>query len=134
MSAPQPGTPLPWEHREQMRMPGIFSNPGGSFIAPVGAEDPFGNDAIARAYTADGLNERQANAAYIVHAANNFPKAQALADALRPFAMVAARDIGADETDADLFRPMGSHNHAPKLTVGDLRKALSALDDCEAKP
>lgn len=50
-----------------------------------------------------------------------------LREALRPFASVAEHDIGNDETDEELFRPMNSHNRAPRLTVGDIRRALLAL-------
>lgn len=50
-----------------------------------------------------------------------------LEDALGPFAAVAENDIGEDETDQDLFRPMDRHNRAPRLTVGDLRAAQAAL-------
>ncbi len=52
---------------------------------------------------------------------------QEMREALRPFAKVAALDIGEDEVDADLFRPMTQHNHAPRLTVGDLRKARAVF-------
>ncbi|MGY4333221.1 hypothetical protein ACVWWG_007638 [Bradyrhizobium sp. LB7.2] len=47
-------------------------------------------------------------------------------EALRPFAAVAAVDIGSDEADGDLFSPINDHN-APRLTVGDFRRALAAL-------
>lgn len=47
--------------------------------------------------------------------------------ALKPFAMVAEHDIGSDETDTDMFRPMNRHNRAPALTVGDLRRARATL-------
>lgn len=47
-------------------------------------------------------------------------------EALEPFAEVAEHDIGEDEHDADRFRPMSQHNHAPLLTVGDFRRARAA--------
>lgn len=47
--------------------------------------------------------------------------------ALEPFALVAEMDIGSDEADADLFRPMSAHNRAPLLTVGDLRDAARSV-------
>lgn len=50
-----------------------------------------------------------------------------LREALRPFAAVAEHDIGDDETDGEAFRPMQFLNRAPKLTVGDLRRARAAL-------
>ncbi|TCN48058.1 hypothetical protein EV665_102587 [Shinella granuli] len=51
-----------------------------------------------------------------------------LRKALRPFAAVAEHDIGDDETDEELFRPMSSHNRAPRLIVGDLRRARTLLN------
>ena len=48
-------------------------------------------------------------------------------EALGPFAAVAEHDIGDDETDGEVFRPMQFVNRAPKLTVGDLRRARAAL-------
>lgn len=49
-----------------------------------------------------------------------------LRDALAPFAAVAESDIGQDETDTDIFRPIRSgHNRAPLITVGDMRRALA---------
>lgn len=49
-----------------------------------------------------------------------------LRDALAPFAAVADSDIGQDETDTDVFKPIRSgHNRAPLITVGDMRRALS---------
>lgn len=53
---------------------------------------------------------------------------QRLREALEPFADVAEHDIGTDEADSDAFRPMFGVNRAPYLTVGDLRRARSALD------
>lgn len=47
--------------------------------------------------------------------------------ALRPFAKAAEHDIGSTETDADIFQQMGQYNRAPKITVGDMRRARSAL-------
>jgi hypothetical protein len=76
MNAPQPGTPLPWSldvHREQtgFRMVKTYvkeSGEDGEFLAHVLSTREAAEDA---------------NAAYIVHACNNYPQAQALADALR---------------------------------------------------
>lgn len=49
-------------------------------------------------------------------------------EALAPFAAVAEHDIGNDEDDSDWFRPMdGRNNRAPRLQVGDLRRAMRAL-------
>lgn len=50
-----------------------------------------------------------------------------LRKALKPFADVAEKDIGEDEYDSDLFRPMIRHNLAPRLTCGDLRAARAAI-------
>jgi hypothetical protein len=48
--------------------------------------------------------------------------------ALEPFAAVATSDIGQDETDADIFQPMNSgYNKAPRITVGDMRRAASMV-------
>lgn len=48
--------------------------------------------------------------------------------ALAPFAAVAESDIGQDETDADIFQPFRSgYNRAPLITVGDMRRAASAV-------
>lgn len=47
--------------------------------------------------------------------------------ALEPFAMVAEYDIGTDESDDDLFKPMNKHNRAPRLKVGDFRRSLAAV-------
>jgi hypothetical protein len=55
-----------------------------------------------------------------------------LREALRPFAAVAAVDIGSDEADGDMFSSINHHN-APRLTVGDFRRALAALS-APAKP
>lgn len=43
--------------------------------------------------------------------------------ALEPFALVAEHDIGEDEADHDLHRHI-KHNRAPRLTVGDFRRAF----------
>ncbi len=51
-----------------------------------------------------------------------------LREVLGPFAAVAEHDIGDDETDEELFRPMNSHNRAPRLTVGSLRRARTLLN------
>ena len=53
---------------------------------------------------------------------------ETLRRALKPFALVAEKDIGCDEADTDKFRPYtGDLNLAPKLTVGHLRQARAAL-------
>lgn len=51
-----------------------------------------------------------------------------LREALEPFANVAEHDIGHDEADTDVFRPMNLFNRAPKIKVGDLRRARAALN------
>lgn len=63
--------------------------------------------------------------------AEDASKAAGLAAALEPFAQVAEHDIGDDEADIEDFRPMQRHHRAPKITVGDMRRARAALD---AKP
>lgn len=56
-------------------------------------------------------------------------RVRVLEEALKPFAMVAAHDIGNDETDRDAFRPFSNPQWAvaPLLTVGDLRRARDAI-------
>ena len=75
--------------------------------------------------------------------ANDFWRVQAEAqaaelaryrEALGPFAAVAEHDIGDDETDGEAFRPMQFLNRAPKLTVGDLRRARAALTHPTGEP
>ncbi len=56
-----------------------------------------------------------------------------LITAIKPFAEVARHDIGEDEADSDLYRPMTNHNKAPHLTVGDFRRALDAIAKAETK-
>jgi hypothetical protein len=86
---------------------------------------PTPEGAIQRIRTIDqvldycGVEEAAANARLIAAAPE-------LLEALKPFAAVAQHDIGDDEADRDLFRPIG-HNHAPLLTVGHLRAALAAV-------
>lgn len=46
---------------------------------------------------------------------------------LEPFADVADHDIGADESDDDVFRPMTNHNRAAKITVGHMRRTVTLL-------
>jgi hypothetical protein len=50
---------------------------------------------------------------------------EGLRAALKPFAAVATRDIGQDEGDMDYFRPAVEHNRAPRLKVGDFRRAAA---------
>jgi hypothetical protein len=74
MNAPQPGTPLPWKviptPLAEIR---IGYNVKGNWLASVWSDET--DEAL--------IAEAKADAAYIVHACNNFPKAQTLADALR---------------------------------------------------
>jgi hypothetical protein len=56
-----------------------------------------------------------------------------LLEALRPFALVYEKDISVHEDDADLFQVMSAHNRAPKLTVGDFRKAYNELMIAEGR-
>ena len=59
-------------------------------------------------------------------------KVAKLREVLRPFGDVAEHDIGDDETEADMFRPTLC-NHAPRLSVGDLRRARAVLQETETK-
>lgn len=52
--------------------------------------------------------------------------------ALGPFAAVANVDIGSDETDEDIFQQPGYYHRAPRITVGDMRRARAALDICKS--
>ena len=55
-----------------------------------------------------------------------------LRSALRPFALVAEYDIGKDESDVDLFRPMDArYARAPLIYVGQLRRALAIFQSTE---
>lgn len=58
---------------------------------------------------------------------NRGAEIERLQEALKPFAMVAEHDIGTDESDDDLFKPMNKHNRAPRLKVGDFRRSLAAV-------
>lgn len=55
----------------------------------------------------------------------------ALREALEPFARVAEVDIGSDETDADIFQQPGVHHRAPRITVGDMRRAVAVTRSSE---
>lgn len=49
---------------------------------------------------------------------------------LKPFADVASFDIGDDEHDADLFRPISAQNaRADRITVGHLRAARKWVEE-----
>ena len=75
MSAPQPGTPLPWAMCETA--PNDQWREGITFYGvPQGIR--IGDLSRLRL-----PEDRAKDGAYLIHAANNFPKAQALADALR---------------------------------------------------
>lgn len=79
------------------------------------------------------------NADFIAVARTAFPAALTLLDtmaeeverlraALEPFSLIAEHDIGDSESDRDKFVPfVSNYNRAPKLTVGDLRRARTAL-------
>lgn len=51
--------------------------------------------------------------------------------ALEPFALVAEHDIGEDESDNDLFRPLVLFNRAPRIRVGHLRAALAVVREAK---
>lgn len=95
---------------------------------------PFEDQAEGvRAFKAACLKEEKPrDVAHAQSSAGSGPVTSSLHEALRPFAAVAAVDIGSDEADGDLFSPI-NHNHAPRLTVGDFRRALAALS-APAKP
>ena len=55
-------------------------------------------------------------------------RVETLEAALMPFVEVEKHDIGSDETDEDQFQPsQWNYNKAPKLTIGDFRRARAAL-------
>lgn len=89
-----------------------------------------GNWAALSCGETDQLGER--NARLIALAPTLAAEVLQLREALQPFAAVAERDIGDDEADGDVFRPMQFLNHAPKLTVVDLRCARAALPPAPA--
>ena len=104
--------------------------------SPLRAGSTFIFDAHDRAIahiaitTSDRLADDKAVAAEMVRRWNAHDE---LVKALSPFAAVAEHDIGDDETDADRFQPIRSeYNRAPKLTVGDLRRALAVLSSLKA--
>ena len=121
MSAPQPGTPLPWN-----------LNPGDEIKImavhlQIARTDCGGLSGIR-------FSDAEANAAYIVHAANNFPKAQALADALRDALRSMEYWAGCDEgctADAASSEIMGSGGAWPSDAYDKATAALAAWD---AKP
>lgn len=71
-------------------------------------------------YTLRGIKEARHADMLLIDAAPDF------FEALVPFAKVFEHDIGSDEADADLFQVI-NNNRAPKLTVGDFRRAYNAL-------
>jgi hypothetical protein len=56
-----------------------------------------------------------------------FPAYDEVLKALEPFALVAEHDIGDGEMDSDWFTVMTTYNEAPRLTVGDFRRALAVI-------
>lgn len=75
--------------------------------------------------TGDSLQRRLERVRKVIARAEETEEPQLL-EWLKPFALVAERDIGEDEDDADLFCPI-HNNHAPRLTVGDFRRASAAV-------
>lgn len=106
MSAPQPGTPLPWKQGSD----------------PAVDHKIYGPYCIVDCSPGGEKNRNAANAAYIVHAANNYPKAQALADALRRITVLRpAGDVATAANARQLVQQMEAI-------------ALSALAAWDAKP
>lgn len=114
MSAPQPGTPLPWRHNSQ------------DFICATSA---LGAVVIADVIKTTGrpISEKDENTAYIVHACNNYPKARALADALE----MAAGDLHMLTKAVEAGDPRNEILFRISDTKADIEKALAAWD---AKP
>lgn len=92
------------------------------------ASSVYGNLEIAKA-TAQADHERRVRSALLQADASErqADSIELLIRALEPFAKIAGHDIGEDEADTDLFRPMSRFNRVPPLTVGDLRRAYSIL-------
>lgn len=119
-------TPGPWTVEDPMG-PDILSIVEAGkrsyewrFIATVSLDDDEDDDIPRR--------EAEANAILLAEAPN-------LLAALAPFAAAAEHDIGATEADADTFRQAeGSYNRAPKITVGDVRRALAAVRKARGEP
>ena len=124
MSAPQPGTPLPWQYRDDYTTGGfvtIIGNVDGEYID---GQAHHTYDVVCRCE--DEFGERLPNVGrnvrYIIHACNNYPKAEALAYALRQIAWM---------------RPVGNENTAAntRALVKQMETlALTALAAWEAKP
>jgi hypothetical protein len=55
-----------------------------------------------------------------------------LVGVLLPFVEVCLKDIGDDEADSDLFQ-VNRNNRAPKLTVGDFRRAAALFERASEK-
>lgn len=100
---PAPGEPIAWRWR---------SLAGGDWNYRDGKDNPAGS-----------FGPIEVEPLYAAHAPH---AGEAVREALRPFAAVAAADIGPDEHDGDMWTPI-RNNLAPRLTVGDLRAALAAL-------
>ena len=140
MNAPQPGTPLPWVAHSAFYPHGTKGDIYAKDARDVRDCTPICRvvrPQSKRAYDTqkppiDALHsiaERkqstpiiEANAAYIVHAANNYPKAQALADALRRISTLRpAGDVATAKNTRQLVQQMEAI-------------ALSALAAWDAKP
>lgn len=52
---------------------------------------------------------------------------EAFREAAVPFADIVEHDIGHEEADQDIFKPMTAHNLVPLLRIGDLRRLNDAL-------
>ncbi len=118
MSASRPGTPLPWH-----------IVPYGDGDSPVICSDKAGEWRICFMATPGGSPSSwraiQANARYILHTANTYPKAEALAEALR--------ELESAESDYRFAHAYGGDNTAAwdvMRRAGD--KARAALADWEA--
>lgn len=84
-----------------------------SFIRERGLEDEFQDWSGGWSYPDPALASHEARIAD-------------LEGALRPFAATAEVDIGLTDADDDIFQ-QSRHNRAPKITVGDFRRARRAL-------
>lgn len=120
--AARAATPGPWDFR-------TLENFGGNVVRYRDG-DRFDIERVAKA----GLETNAtfiaaANPAAILSLISDYRALQERVEgaekALRPFPRVAEQDIGEDEADDDMFRPMLAFNRAPQPKIGDFRAVLA---------
>jgi len=104
---------------------GPWDNPRGPTMVlnivdlPVGKAQKIVDAHNAAVNSHDALSDR---------IAEQEKRIKTLEDALVPFATVMDNDIGEDEADGDMFKPMITRNRAPRLIIFDFRRARAALN------